>query len=139
MHLQLPFRCLPQDLINPFSQYRVPVTVCAVVLVVAAFFLGRTRRTTGGRTWVAQFAIVFVPALVALVVAGWVWLQSFLWLAPCGIAPFGSDWRFGLQEADQRIIPTIVNITLIFSVIAFVTEVALALTRLLSRGDRPAI
>lgn len=140
MHPLLPLRCVPQDFVNPFPQYRLTVTLCAVLLVAAAFVLGWTqvRRGAASPARAARLAVI-VPTLFVLIVAGWVWLQSFLWLPPCGLAPFGTDWRFGLQDADQHIIPPLVILTLIVTVVALILAAALALTRLLPRDGRSAM
>lgn len=133
-------RCVPQDFINPFVAYREPVTVCAVLLVLAALVLARTsqRRDTSRQARALQLA-VGVPTLFVVIVAAWVWLQNLVWLPPCSpAAPFGTDWRFGLQVADLHIVPALVGVAQVVTVIVLVFDVALALLRLLRRDGRPA-
>jgi hypothetical protein len=128
------------DFINPFLQYRIPETVSAILLLTAAFVLGRmhAQRDAADRGRAPQLAIV-VPTLFVLLVAGWVWLQGFLWLAPCSLAPFGTDWRFRLQNVDQRILPPLVVLTLVITVAVLILAVALALLRSIPRGGRSAM
>jgi hypothetical protein len=137
MQVQFILRCAPADLINPFAPYRLPVTVCAVLLVAAAFVFGwpRPRPDAALLTRAIQLTLV-VPALLALSVAGWVWLQYISWLPGC--SPGRRFGRLGFEVADARILPPLVTITSIVTVVALVLAVALALIRLLSRGHRSA-
>lgn len=101
----VPLRCIPPDFVNPFLPYRLPATVYALLLVALFLGFGKFSTTGGHRQGGRWLRPLWIPTAVVVAVAGWVWLQGLLWLPACAIAPFGTDWRFGLQDADQRLLP----------------------------------
>lgn len=125
----LPLRCVPPDFVNPFLAYRLPATVCAVFLIALFLFVEKLA-TTGGQRQDGRWLLPLrIPSVFVVVVAGWVWLQNALWLPACAIAPFGTDWRFRLQDADQHVLPWAVQLSVIVTILTFVVAALWILTR----------
>lgn len=126
----LPARCLPPDFVNPFLDYRLPATTCAVLLVALFLVVERLFAGGGKRRGGRWLLLLRIPAVIVVLVAGWVWLQNVLWLPWCSVgAPFGTDWRFGLQEADGRLLPWAVQVSVILTILTFVGAALWLLTR----------
>ena len=91
--LLLPAKCLPQDLVNPFTGFALIATMFAVVSIIGTVMLlfvprmfeqrGTFKRTAIRGAVRALPIIAAIGACVTLGIAIWLWIQSYTFVALC--------------------------------------------------------
>ncbi len=129
----VPVRCSPSDLINPFPPLYVTTAVCSgllllQVLLILLIFRGSQRRLS---TWVKPLALSIsaAPALGAVGLTVWIWLQSRSFIPWCSPARERLSAQTTAYHAAQ------VGVWITIAVTALLLLVGLA-TLLLTRWQR---